>query len=189
MKIMSRLRPVGLETTQDLPSVFKGSGGTLPPLTIYGNFLSSYPLAEDSPAYEDARSESIFLGVSRAGTPRRSVSPEPRGRRQYPIHLSTPPPKHRTGDKLSNRVRSAHNKFKCLGKSLQLFRSARFAGCGSWGEDGLRAEEEDPERVEQLGEGEKEQAKPQAAYTTPEQKLTTGGLRYGAVRLPQPELE
>ncbi|KAJ7692770.1 hypothetical protein B0H17DRAFT_1200346 [Mycena rosella] len=65
-----------------------------------------------------------------------------------------------------------------------------------YGEDGeddeqseAMSEEEDPERVEQLGEGEKERAKPQAAYTTPERKLTTGGLRYGAVRLPQPELE
>ncbi|KAJ7689592.1 hypothetical protein B0H17DRAFT_1134924 [Mycena rosella] len=44
-EIMSRLRPVGLETTRDLPSVLKGSGGTLPPLPIYGNSLSLYPLA------------------------------------------------------------------------------------------------------------------------------------------------
>ncbi|KAJ7070297.1 hypothetical protein B0H15DRAFT_957753 [Mycena belliarum] len=46
-----------------------------------------------SPGYDDIRSHiSISTRSSRAGTPRRSASPEPRGRRHYPLKLSSPPP-------------------------------------------------------------------------------------------------
>ncbi|KAJ7699670.1 hypothetical protein B0H17DRAFT_1196276 [Mycena rosella] len=84
-----------------------------------------------SPSYDDARSSIAASDghMSRAGTPRRSASPERRGRRRFPLRLSSPPRFQALPGMLATMGDIANRRKHWLNNFADWGRAATWVGC------------------------------------------------------------